>query len=1617
MKKIIALCAVVFAAPASRAAADKIVFAPGWNDPGGLAISSQTISGEAAGALSASLDGVAARNISISDSTFQNNANAGGNGGAIWAGGQVAGAEQSSVGVFDTDFSGNSAANGGAIYFASNNSQSSGAANPSFQLYTNGGKSFQNNIASNDGGAVYFAVNNGNNSNNYFESTGYDYTGNTAGGSGGAMRVDITNPNGGANKINIFNGTFSGNTAAANGGAFALTANGGSADNSINISGNSFANNSAALGGAIYNAVGDLYSPYGGRMLFNINSNFTGNNATSGGAVYNYLAHGAETIDFNIAGTYSGNTATADGGAIYNIASNWSGAAEQGARMNIQPGARFENNSAGWRGGAIFNNANGVVNITATNAGDRIIFSGNRASENTASNVGTPSTLGDDIYNGDATSVINIDGGGIVAMTGGFGGTGSVNKLGTGLFYMSGATDPMGIANALGLAAEYGSDNSGFTGTFNLSDGRAYFDGIMFSGVNNIYGTGNDNSASGSVQRETILFVNSPREQIYFNLNMWDESYMQYMASNPGAVRVNAADAADGKGLIFLGEGAIASFMGRPEMDGNLDVIGSDPAKYYLPRDIYNPNGKNLIAFLASDVQFGDNDFNHTTEYQFSFESTLNLAASGADYQNYTFGNLDATDDGVSGGSSFITIKTASDAAGAIAKADSLTALGGTGGTLSLGKIYINDSLAVVADGATKQILFGDKLSFAAGALPQYVITSKNVYSVSTGGKIITFGNAAPSGGFTPPDLGDVITGNVSVDDGTGSDQTISDLNPCGAAAFQITGSVANTGGGGTMGDCSTLNIYGDNPDDNSNNVISGGTDGLADLSGDNSNLNLSDVVVDGVHNDNDGGVINIDNGSSSANLDNVDASNNSSGGDGGVINIGNNGGDVSVGDSTFTDNSAGGNGGAINNGGGNLVVDGGGFEGNHADENGGAISSGPDGGDLSISGGTDFTDNTAGGDGGAIWNDGTLNLITDDGNDMNFSGNSAGGSGDDIYNAGDSSVINIGGDGGKVVIGGGADDKGGFGGTGQINKSGDNTLVLGDGSDSGDFTGSFAQSGGETIVDGGFFGGTSVIGGGTITWEDGATKNDTATLVVTDGGKINVVGGGDLILNNPNDDISGQIFVDSDSRIDVEDGKIKIDANDVINGGLHIDGGTATITGGGKITLSPNITIDGGSIVLDNGTLASGGFAANGNNLTITNGGLFDMIDGKIIDNNFTGAFNVSGDAHIRVDVNPDSGAADRLIIGGGAAGETLMLDTIRFTKTPTQDRIEFQAVDATPDSMTYAAGGRRIRTPILDYKLRALGAGNFAAEKSGYNPSVFRAQTASVAAAATQLSVIDSFYDHIYTDSTDIRSDGFMSWQSREEKGALWAKGFATGGAADLGHGARLSGANFGAVAGADFAPLRKTNYGARWIPSAYIAAAGGAYENITQMSAQFGAALTMSYGTAFQITAAGFGGFLQNELSAGGADNSTGGGFYGASAKAAYYANLGRGLAIVPNAKTTYAVFGAQKFHSDYGDIDIAAGKLTATSIAGGADFIADMGKYYLFAGASYVSNGGTAAGRAAVVELPGVGLPDFAEISFGGKYLENDSVSFDGKVVIQAGADILSLGVRGGAMWRF
>ena len=381
----------------------------------------------------------------------------------------------------------------------------------------------------------------------------------------------------------------------------------------------------------------------------------------------------------------------------------------------------------------------------------------------------------------------------------------------------------------------------------------------------------------------------------------------------------------------------------------------------------------------------------------------------------------------------------------------------------------------------------------------------------------------------------------------------------------------------------------------------------------------------------------------------------------------------VTVGEeATFDQNEAAWSGGAIANFDGKVDIEQGAqFTTNKAlDGNGGAIANNVSVGtvkdtQLNIAGNTTFSGNSVAstsegyGRGGAIYNAGTVNLDSTEGN-ITFQNNTASDTGSDVYLA-DGSVMNVTGSYTVSFQSG----EGAIAGTGAINKTGEGTFELVNSDISNSYTGTYTQEAGTLLLDGStmsnnfdikdgnlvlhngsklFLSENGKIANGTITVGDSVSRaaGDASVLTLKKGGQIASVV--DLILQKNN-----EVIIETDSSL-IYGGQ----GGDLWAGKVTLKGGTLNYEG---LDSNGQLVAETGNLNINNGTLNVAGADAQ-NASSIASDVVVDIKDGAtmVVGENGTVTINSNdkwaGD--VKVDGSNASLTIDGMTSNGGLTATT---------------------------------------------------------------------------------------------------------------------------------------------------------------------------------------------------------------------------------------------------------------------------------------------------------------------------------------------------------------------------
>ena len=381
----------------------------------------------------------------------------------------------------------------------------------------------------------------------------------------------------------------------------------------------------------------------------------------------------------------------------------------------------------------------------------------------------------------------------------------------------------------------------------------------------------------------------------------------------------------------------------------------------------------------------------------------------------------------------------------------------------------------------------------------------------------------------------------------------------------------------------------------------------------------------------------------------------------------------VTVGEeATFDKNEAAWSGGAIANFDGKVdISQGAQFTTNKAlDGNGGAIANNVSVGtvkdtQLNIAGNTTFSGNSVAstsegyGRGGAIYNAGTVNLDSTEGN-ITFQNNTASDTGRDVYLA-DNSVMNVTGSNTVSFQSG----EGAIAGTGAINKTGEGTFELVNSDISNSYTGTYTQEAGTLLLDGStmsnnfdikdgnlvlhngsklFLSENGKIANGTITVGDSVSRaaGDASVLTLKKGGQIASVV--DLILQK-----NDEVVIETDSSL-IYGGQ----GGDLWAGKVTLKGGTLNYEG---LDTNGQLVAETGNLNINNGTLNVAGADAQ-NASSIASDVVVDIKDGTtmVVGENGTVTINSNdkwvGD--VKVDGSNASLTIDGMTSNGGLTATT---------------------------------------------------------------------------------------------------------------------------------------------------------------------------------------------------------------------------------------------------------------------------------------------------------------------------------------------------------------------------
>lgn len=551
-------------------------------------------------------------------------------------------------------------------------------------------------------------------------------------------------------------------------------------------------------------------------------------------------------------------------------------------------------------------------------------------------------------------------------------------------------------------------------------------------------------------------------------------------------------------------------------------------------------------------------------------------------------------------------------------------------------------------------------------------------------------------------------------------------------------------------------------------------------------------------------------------------------------------------------------------------------------------------------------------------------------------------------------------------------------------------------------------------------FGDTVSVSKGTITalakeGQDVIFENDA---VVSDGGDIEAIGKNVIFENG--------ITADGNEREDVSVGVIASE-NAIMN---DVDANNAIIG-----TIAGNTQFKNLKLTNSDLYIMQNGFSAD--SLTISGESNMNLMNGAITDNTIGNDLNISDGSvgNVTIDISARDWSSDKILAGSISTDGigTLHVSDFQFiNKCPIDREIALKIFDTDQpmENILFTATNKEVFTPIGYYRLLSQGGGVYNATLTRYNPQVFRGQVATVASYQNQLVVNNLLFDHVQQVSMQYLAEQnankyaaaypqFEPYQYNRKDGSLWFKSFGTFERLGMTQGLNVNNNFYGALVGADFAAI---DLGKGWtlLPTAYVGYTGG-HQTFANMSMYQNGGQGGVMGTFMKKDFIGsvlaYGGGYGNQMDVAGYTDDTGNWFAGTAAKAAYNFHPSKHFVIQPTALVSYNMFGQQRWHTGFGDMNMQATYLNGINVAPGINFIYGRETWSIYATIQYFYNiMGYSEGRAGHVDLPGVEMRHgFLEYGIGVTKTWKDRFSGYLQIVLRNGGRT-GVGFSGGLMFR-
>jgi hypothetical protein len=341
---------------------------------------------------------------------------------------------------------------------------------------------------------------------------------------------------------------------------------------------------------------------------------------------------------------------------------------------------------------------------------------------------------------------------------------------------------------------------------------------------------------------------------------------------------------------------------------------------------------------------------------------------------------------------------------------------------------------------------------------------------------------------------------------------------------------------------------------------------------------------------------------------------------------------------------------------------------------------------------------------------------------------------------------------------------------------------------------------------------------------DDGDDSGNGAVLRMVNGSTVSITGAN---IQNSSAVYSG--------GADIWKGVVSLDKGNLVLGGIKNSsgsvykqtGGRLLVTNGSEFLIDASGFIGGGDIAINNlSSIKQRGDVITGDDLTMDGYSSIDSKSGKILNNRFSGNFNVGVEAIFYIDINAKTKESDNYNFGGIIKSisevpgivEVFDFNLIDGSPEDSEDIAQvFSAESGIDSNVSFVVGTDKVNTAIGLYNFSSLGGGKYklALDFDQVNKPAYRDPVAKLVMLNNQLMANNTLFDHIFLDRNKLLGNdsgenlGFKTYGGYEDM--------------ELTKGMDVKSEIYGLISGLDLLVL-DLNKDWKFMPTVYAAYTGG-------------------------------------------------------------------------------------------------------------------------------------------------------------------------------------------------